>query len=163
MIEIKKANTTFDYSQIETLANTIWRDHYISVIGKPQVDYMLAKFQSVDAIAEQIEKGAEYFKIEYKKTSVGYLAIKKETDTLFLSKFYVLSDYRGKGIGKQAMSFIFEQAARHQLNQIKLTVNKDNSASIKIYEKLGFIKADKILIDIGNGFVMDDYLMVKEI
>ena len=61
------------------------------------------------------------------------------------------------------MRFIEQQAKIKQLKQIKLTVNKNNVDSLKFYEKVGFVKAEKILIDIGNGFVMDDYLMVKEV
>ena len=160
---IKLANSNSDFLIIETLANTIWREHYIPIIGKSQVDYMLKKFQSIDAIAKQIEKGFEYFIINYEKNPVGYMAIKVEAVALFLSKFYVINNFRGKGFGKEAMRFIEQQAKIKQLKQIKLTVNKNNVDSLKFYEKVGFVKAEKILIDIGNGFVMDDYLMVKEV
>ena len=50
MINIKSANTISDYQQIESLADTIWREHYIPIVGKPQIDYMLDKFQSLRAI-----------------------------------------------------------------------------------------------------------------
>jgi len=162
MIEITKSNTTPDYKQIEALADTIWREHYIPIVGKPQIDYMLDKFQSAKAIEKQVEDGFEYFSIFYDKTPVGYISIKQETNALFLSKIYVLSSFRGKKIGKAAMQFIEQKAKSYQLESIRLTVNINNTNAIKAYEKLGFIIVGPVVADIGNGFVMDDYLMTKQ-
>lgn len=161
MIEISKAQTELDYSIIEQLADTIWREHYIPFLGKPQIDYMLDKFQTVKAIESQINEGFEYFVITFKKKPVGYIAIKKETDALFLSKIYVLNTQRGQGIGKAAMQFVETKAKSYHLKAISLTVNKYNHNTIKAYEKLGFTNLGSIVIDIGNGFVMDDYKMLK--
>ncbi|GAA4952879.1 hypothetical protein GCM10023314_28020 [Algibacter agarivorans] len=161
MIEIAIANTTPDFLQIETLADTIWREHYIPIVGKPQIDYMLDKFQSAEAIEQQIIDGFEYFVLNYDKTPVGYISIRKENKALFLSKIYVLSSCRGKKIGKTAMLFIEEKAKDYQLKKIRLTVNINNTNSIKAYEKLGFKNVGPLITDIGNGFVMDDYEMVK--
>jgi ribosomal protein S18 acetylase RimI-like enzyme len=43
-----------------------------------------------------------------------------------------------------------------------LNVNKYNSA-IQFYHKIGFEIAKEEVIDIGNGFVMDDYVMEKQL
>ena len=40
-IEIKLAHTTPDYQQIESLADTIWREHYIPITGIGQVEHIL--------------------------------------------------------------------------------------------------------------------------
>lgn len=163
MIHIVPAHNTQDYLQIEALADTIWREHYIPIVGKPQIDYMLEKFQSAKAIEKQIETSYEYFTIFYDETPVGYISIKRETDALFLSKIYILSHYRGKKIGKTAMQFIEGKAKAYQLESIRLTVNIHNTNSIKAYEKLGFKTIGAIVADIGNGFIMDDYEMVKKL
>ncbi|WP_396601430.1 GNAT family N-acetyltransferase [Algibacter sp. R77976] len=163
MIKIEIATSTKDYLQIETLADTIWREHYIPIVGKPQIDYMLDKFQSAKAIESQVKDGFEYFSMFYNKIPVGYISIKQETDSLFLSKIYVLSNYRGKKIGKATMQFVENKAKSYQLKKIRLTVNIHNTNSIKAYEKLGFDNVGPIVADIGNGFVMDDYQMVKNL
>lgn len=163
MIEIIIANTTPDYQQIETLADTIWREHYIPITGLGQVEHMLKKYQSTEAISKQVEEeGFEYFVLIYNGTTVGYISIRKEKEWLFLSKIYVLSDYRGNKIGAKAMQFIEEKAKSYHLQTIMLTVNKNNTNSIKAYEKLGFINVGPVVKDIGNGFIMDDYLMTKK-
>ncbi|TGV00285.1 GNAT family N-acetyltransferase [Flavivirga rizhaonensis] len=163
MTEIIIADTKNHFLQIEKLANIIWREHYIPIVGKPQIDYMLDKYQSAGAIERQVAEGFEYFLMVYEETPVGYISVKKEDESLFLSKIYVLSSHRGKKIGKKAMLFIEAKAKDYQLKNIRLTVNINNTNAIKAYEKLGFINVGPLVTDIGNGFVMDDYQMAKTV
>ncbi|MEP5340240.1 MAG: GNAT family N-acetyltransferase [Algibacter sp.] len=164
MIEITPANTTSDYILIEGLADVIWRKHYIPIEGIGQVEYMLKKYQSAEAISKQITVDHfEYFVLTYNKSPVGYISFRSEKELLFLSKIYVLSDYRGKKIGKTAMQFIEEKAKVCNLKTIMLTVNKNNINSIKTYENLGFVNVFSVIKDIGGGYVMNDYRMEKQI
>lgn len=163
MTEIIIANTASDYKLIAQLADTTWREHYTPIIGLEQVEYMLTKYQSPDAISNQVDEGYKYFIITYEKTPVGYLSFNKEKEVLFLSKIYILIDYRGKKIGKAALQFIEDSSKKMGCNKIVLTVNKHNNNSILAYEKLGFINLGSIVMNIGNGFVMDDYKMEKSI
>ncbi|MDO7172755.1 GNAT family N-acetyltransferase [Mariniflexile sp. AS56] len=163
MIKILPAITPAHFQEIETLANTIWREHYIPIIGKAQVDYMLDKFQSAKTIAEQVQNGFDYFLITFEDTPACYIAIKTEEEALFLSKIYVLSTYRGKKIAKAGLLFIEEKAKKQGLKAIRLTVNINNTNAIKAYEKIGFVNVGSLVADIGNGFVMDDFEMVKAI
>ncbi len=153
-----------DISQIEAvekLAREIWTEHYTPIIGKHQVSYMLDKFQSADAISSQIKKGMEYFLIVEEEIPVGYMGLEFKQNELFLSKIYVLSSMRGKGIGRKAVAFAAEIAKKRNLSRITLTVNKGNISSIKAYEKIGFVNNGSIVSDIGHGFVMDDFRMEK--
>ena len=163
MIDIFLVNKEFHYVAIAKLAAIIWKEHYTPIIGNKQVVYMLDKYQSKNAIQEQIKEGAYYFLIKYHEENVGYFSYYKKETSLFLSKFYVLDKHRGKGIGKKAIYFIENKVLEINCNSISLTVNKYNSNSIKAYEKMGFKKTQDIVTDIGNGFVMDDYLMIKAI
>ena len=42
-----------------------------------------------------------------------------------------------------------------------LNVNKNNVQAIRAYEKSGFAIRESVVVDIGGGFVMDDYVMAK--
>ncbi|MHC4872334.1 MAG: GNAT family N-acetyltransferase [Planctomycetota bacterium] len=159
-MNIRKAENQLDYKTIAELADLIWHEHYSSVISKEQIDYMIEKFQSEKAVAEQIADGAEYFIFDEEERAIGYLAIEYKEDTLFLSKIYLLKEMRGKGYGRQAIEFIEDKAEQHNLNSITLTVNKENS-SVKAYKRIGFEILAPVVKDIGGGFVMDDYLMRK--
>ena len=151
------------FDLIAQLASTIWKEHYTPIIGPDQVAYMLNKFQSADAIAQQVSKGIHYYIIFYNSKPAGYLAFEKQLTELFLSKIYVSKDMRGKGIGKAAMDFVEREGRYLECQQISLTVNKNNTGSIRAYEKLGFHNLGGIVQDIGEGYVMDDFLLLKQL
>lgn len=156
----------FDDVQIKVivgLAREIWNEYFTAIIGKAQVDYMLDKFQSKKAITEQLEKGFLYFLIKVNNEVIGYIGVLPKEKKLFLSKLYVRSAERGKGYGREAIKFLEELAIKKGVNRISLTVNKNNSATIETYKKLGFEVRDHVIQDIGNGFVMDDYEMQKDL
>ena len=159
MIAVKKVDLLTEIEQISSLAREIWQEHYTSIIGIEQVEYMLSNFQSVTAIEQQIQDGYEYYLLVNNGAPVGYLSYGVESNYIFLSKIYVLSSSRGKGIGKKAIQHVVESAKKSQLDFIRLTVNKYNLKSIAAYKKIGFIVASEQVKPIGNGFVMDDYVL----
>ena len=161
MIDIVLAKSQLDIGLISQLANTIWHEHYTCIIGVAQVAYMVDKFQSQSAINQQIKCGYLYYIIKYKNKAVGYLCIKKDKDDLFLSKIYIDKENRGKKIGRTAMKFIETRAKEMECNAIALTVNKNNTNSIQAYQNMGFKSKGPIVIDIGDGFIMDDFKMEK--
>lgn len=152
--------TLADLPAIAELADIIWREHYTPIIGFEQVEYMLEKYQSVHAMAQQIAEGVSYFSMLHDRDLVGYLSFYPKDDALFLSKIYVAAEQRGRGLGKLAMQFAIRQARHMALSKIQLTVNKYNSGSIEAYKKMGFEVVDEVVMDIGSGFVMDDFVMV---
>lgn len=152
-------------SEIETtaqLAHKIWNQHYISIIGQDQVDYMVEKFQSVQAISDQFKKGYEYFLSYYQEKPSGYMALvaDEKEKKIMISKIYVDIKFRGLKLGSELLNFAIQKAKEKGCNLLWLTVNKNNSDSIRWYEKRGFKVKEKIVMDIGHGFVMDDYVMV---
>ena len=84
---------------VAALARETWTQHYVPIIGAAQVEYMLAKFQSTEAIARQIAaEGYEY----YLAPGAGYLALVPDPakKSLLLSKIYVKAAARGTGLGR---------------------------------------------------------------
>jgi len=148
-------------SLVEKLAEDIWTEHYTPIIGSDQVSYMLKNFQSVTAMHEQIKSGMVYYLIFTNSEAIGYLAVKKKVDEIFLSKIYILADRRGQGFGKEAMTFVESMTRDSNFNVLSLTVNKNNDIALKAYEKLGFVNQGPLETDIGEGYIMDDFLMRK--
>lgn len=172
MVSILQANNKEQLRAIEQIARFIWQEHYTPIIGKEQLEYMLEKFQSTDVMLEQLTEGYRYYSISehlepYNFCNpedillIGYFAIKPEEDSLFISKFYLHPNGRGKGYAHTMLKFIKEQAAKDGLSKLRLTVNKHNTKTITIYEKMGFVKKEAAVFDIGNGYVMDDFIMEK--
>ncbi len=148
--------------QVISLAREIWTEHYTSIIGIEQVNYMLDKFQSNSVIKQQIDEGLHYFLLG-NDIPIGYLALKVESPDLFVSKIYLIASFRNQGYGKLLMQFTENFGQENNCTQLKLTVNKYNLTTIQAYKKLGFTQKREVVFDIGNGYIMDDYEMVKPI
>ena len=162
-MEINKISTQEQLTTIEDLAYEIWHQHYTPIIGKDQVEYMLEKYQSAEAMAEQIKNGSQYFLMLDENIPLGYMSADLLADRLFLSKFYVTKSARGKGYGRTMMAYLETLAKKNNLNKISLTVNRYNTGSIAMYEKVGFSISGSVVNDIGEGFFMDDYQMEKRV
>ena len=144
-------------SLLSKVATAIVRAFYDPILGTAQNDYMLEKFQSEQAISSQIENGYVYYLTLLEEDPIGFFAFYPRADALYLSKFYLRSDARGKGYGKGALSFICEQAVQAGYYAIELNVNVHNP-TIAIYERMGFRRIRSEKIDIGCGYYMDDYV-----
>lgn len=162
-MKILAADTPTDFAAIEKLAGEIWRSHYTPIIGEAQVEYMLRKFQSREAMQQQLSEGYEYYMLLLEEELVGYMAFRQDEKEIFLSKIYVLASRRGEGLGRQMLEFVESEVRKRGLEAIRLTVNKHNTYSIRAYLKMGFEKTRPLVMDIGGGFVMDDYEMYKSL
>lgn len=156
---LRTINTMDQIEEVCKLADEIWTEHYTPIIGKAQVEYMLDKFQSPSAVVQQLKEGYRYYFIMSEGHTAGYAAIKPEETRLFLSKIYVCRAYRQQGLAGRAVQSIAELARKLNLDRIYLTVNKHNDQSIAAYERMGFAKVKEAIAEIGNGYVMDDYIM----
>jgi len=120
---------------------------------------MLELFYSDERIRSEIEEGISWEILMDKENPVGYLVCKIEEEKLFISKIYLKAETRGKGFGKLLLDCAIELAKQNQKESIYLNVNKENEDSICFYERNGFEKIDEGVFDIGNGYVMDDFIL----
>ena len=145
------------------LAQEIWPENYIKILSQEQISYMMEMMYSTDVIRDQMLNGVEFFLISYENKNIGYLALEKEykfINDLYIHKIYLLKEMQLKGIGKEIMRQIFEKAIQQRLNSVSLNVNRFNNA-VKFYEKMGFDIEYQEDIDIGMGYLMEDYVMRK--
>ena len=155
-VEIKLNNV----SELAKLTSEIWHEYWTCILPDEQIDYMIDKFQSEVAITNQINSEKyTYFYILYNNQKAGYIGLSDKQDYLFLSKLYIKKEFRHNGIGTEAFDFIKDYAGKNNFNKIQLTVNKYNKNTINAYIKWGFKTIDSVITDIGNNFVMDDYIM----
>lgn len=156
---LKAVETDKELIHLSQLANEIWHEYFPALLSEAQIDYMVKKFQSYDALKTAIESGYEYFLLKKGEMPVGYVGIHEEERLLFLSKLYLRKDYRGKGLGYDMLKTVLETAERRKKEGVYLTVNRFNATAIRLYTKIGFQTVKEQLADIGNGFVMDDFIM----
>ena len=165
MNTFEKVRDQISIDIVVTLANEIWNQHFVPIIGQDQVDYMLDKFQSFNAIAKQLNDGYEYYIISNDRKVVGYLGLLSEDNLnrMMISKIYIKSEVRRLGVGDSALKFSKELSKERKINTIWLTVNKHNKDTIEWYLRKGFVVIEEFKKDIGSGFFMDDFIMEKNI
>ncbi|MBI5870938.1 MAG: GNAT family N-acetyltransferase [Actinobacteria bacterium] len=165
-MKLTRVTSSEQIEAVAALAQEIWNQHFVPIIGQEQVDYMLEKFQSAPAIAGQISGGNMYYLIEVEGQAAGYFAlapVPEQKDELQLSKIYVRDDYRGCGLGSDSLEFVEALCGQMGIRELWLTVNRNNSATIEFYRRRGFTIESEVVQEIGGGFVMDDFRMTRTI
>ncbi|ULQ53792.1 GNAT family N-acetyltransferase [Flavihumibacter fluvii] len=153
-----------DISTIGYLAHQIWPSAYQDILSPEQLEYMLQLFYSPAALEHQILESDHRFIIaEIDLEEVGFASFSAINDATWkLHKLYVLPGLQGKGIGRALVDMVEEEVRTHNGAHLVLNVNKNNPA-IHFYESLGFSIEKEQVIDIGHGYVMDDYVMGKDV
>ena len=150
-------------SVIHDLAKKIWHQHYGSILSKAQIDYMMETIQSTATISQSIQsKKLVFYLLEDNQKFIGYFAYEILEYSVLLSKCYLEKSSQGKGYFSKVLAFITDIAKTHHKDQLVLYVNKYNP-SLQIYEAVGFSITNSFQFDIGQGYIMDDYEMVKKI
>ncbi|MCI6675915.1 MAG: GNAT family N-acetyltransferase [Clostridiales bacterium] len=157
----QKVESEEEIELLAATANEIWHEYFPCILTNDQIDYMVAKFQSKQPMTEQIQDGYLYYLVKMDDTIIGYIGLHPEEEKLFLSKLYLKKEARNHGYASKMLAFIEHTAKELRLNAIYLTVNKYNEHTIAVYKNKGFVTIKDQVADIGNGFVMDDYVMEK--
>jgi ribosomal protein S18 acetylase RimI-like enzyme len=89
--------------------------------------------------------------------------VDEATGRFFISKIYLLPEARGRGYCSRVIEFYTELCLERGLSAMYLTVNKNNKLGLRAYRGNGFYVAEEVVLEIGDGFVMDDYIMQKDV
>ncbi len=159
-------NTDSNFTDIRAIANEVWPKTYGSILGQAQFDYMMEMMYSIASLQLQAnEKQHHFILAKENEIAVGFASYEfncNQTSKTKIHKIYILSTQQGKGIGKILLDYIAMEAGKHNNTALFLNVNKYNPAQ-HFYKKLGFEITEEEVIDIGQGYVMDDYVMEKSI
>jgi diamine N-acetyltransferase len=165
MISIEK-NRDSNFTTIRDIAKEVWPIAYGAILSKEQLDYMMEMMYSVEALQLQAETKNHHFILAIEDgKALGFASYEmncNKTNKTKIHKIYILSTQQGKGIGKTLIDYIETEAKNDNQEALILNVNKYNPAQ-QFYKKLGFSISFEEVIDIGEGYVMDDYVMEKEI
>jgi N-acetylglutamate synthase-like GNAT family acetyltransferase len=157
-----------DIATIRDIATITCPDAYGTYISMAQLNYMLDMMYSDDSLLNQMNNGHQFYIAEHDGEAIGFASVSKEANnTCKLNKLYVLPTAQktgaGKssqksGVGKALLFKTIDFATSVAANCLYLQVNKQNNAQ-HFYSKHGFTIREAAVLDIGGGFVMDDYIM----
>lgn len=165
-IDFKLIQTQEQIDKLSSLAFEIWREHFPKIIGGAQTEYMLIKFLSPSAIRENIANNMQFFAYvepQNPEEYLGFCAILPDNTGLYLSKFYVKKEFRGKRLSSQAIDFLKAICKENNYPRLYLSCNKNNLNTIEIYQHFGFKNIKSVKEEIGDGFYFDDYVFEMKI
>lgn len=148
------------------LAGVIWRLHYPGIISYAQIEYMLGKMYSLDTLREELRnRGVQFVRLLVDGRFVGFAAHGPTAvpGVMKLHKCYLLPEMHGRGFGSRLLQHCERAACGLGARRLILAVNKRNTKAIAAYQRNGFTVAEAVITDFGSGFVMDDYIMAKDL
>ena len=157
-MQFRKADIS-DIPVIQQIAEKAWRPTYGHILSEEQTLYMLDMMYSSEVLKKQMNSSIAFYLVVDAQQPLGYFSFEiTEPDRMKLHKIYLDPDQKSKGTGSQIIEFVKQNALQAGVKHLELNVNKYNSA-VQFYEKLGFTRAKEMVLDIGHGYVMDDYVM----
>lgn len=154
-----------DVQVIATLAETIWRHHYVNIISAAQIEYMLRQRYRPELIGQQLLNPDIWWrKLVLNGVIIGFSCCMRTRNPgeLKIDKLYIHHDHHRKGYGALLVADTIRILQENNLQSLILTVNKNNHGAVSAYQYYGFAITGDSIVDIGKGFVMNDYLMVLE-
>lgn len=173
--------------QLSNMASEIWHEYWPAIIGEEQTAYMVEMFHAPAVLRHEIDHDNYrfWFLQDEQGKLVGYTgaaveefsgtnehdrAITRSTTVnerwprrLFISKIYLYARERGKHYASRVIEFYEDLCRAEGLPAMYLTVNRGNELALRAYQGRGFSIVDEMDNDIGNGYVMNDFAMAKEI
>lgn len=160
------AATTSDLPAIAALARVIWRASFREIISPAQIEFMLGWMYSLERLKAEIQvQGIHFEQLLVADELAGFASygLTSKPGVYKLHKLYVHPGQQGRGLGSQLLGHCAQRAASLGAQQMILAVNKRNRRAIHTYRRNGYRVVDSTITDIGGGFVMDDYVMAKDL
>lgn len=162
MITIRKALIE-ELPIVQKIAHQTWPDTFAEILSPAQIEYMLDKMYNLKTLESQmVEKGQIFLLAGEEGRFLAFAAFElnnSEGGKTKLHKIYILPSAQGIGLGKKLIKEVCNQAKEKGQKSLLLNVNKFNHSAIDFYQYLGFKEVYREVIDIGNGYVMDDVVM----
>ena len=160
MIEVVKVNKQH-IPTIRALAQEYWPVAFVSILSASQIAYMMEMMYSHSALEEQMNRGHQFAIASRNGAKVGYMSYEIDcegTGKTKIHKLYIAPNFQRMGVGKAMVDFVSQQALLANNSALFLNVNKYNNKAISFYNKHQFQLVKEEEIDIGDGFIMDDYV-----
>jgi len=155
-----------DIEAVAALARTIWQEAYAEIISQSQIDYMLEQRYNASRLAEELSLDGYWWDQAFVDGErVGFAAcnLTGRPGEIKLDKLYVLPACQRNGVGGALITRVLDHGREAGCDTLILAVNKQNARAIAAYEKHGFHVRESVRVDIGGGFVMDDFIMARSI
>jgi ribosomal protein S18 acetylase RimI-like enzyme len=160
-MKITAAYTREQFETMEALGRRIVPIFYAQYLPVELGEWLREHSHTVDAFEAQTGEGYRHYMVEMEEEPVGYFALHEEDRMMVLTQFYLLQEWRGRGIGQRVMDFIHREAEELRVRGVEVLVLRNNIPAVGLYRKNGFIVMEEVLTPMGMGQTVEDYIMRK--
>ena len=164
-IEISAVSAA-DVDAIAALARLVWQDAYPGIISQEQIDFMLEQRYNAARLREEVGGAGVWWDqiaVDGQLAAFSCSLLGATPGEVKLDKLYVAPARQRLGLGGRLIARVIEHALANDCGTLILAVNKRNERAIAAYRQHGFAVRHAVCVDIGNGFVMDDFIMAKSL
>ena len=158
--------TAPELAEVIALAHRIWHAHYPGIISPAQIDYMLTQRYSVERLQRELAMPEIRWELARQaRQLLGFASTihLPEMQELKLDKIYVAPAAQSQGVGRALVASALARAQTLACHALILAVNKNNKSAIRAYHRFGFVVRAEAKVDIGAGFIMDDFIMARSL
>lgn len=142
---------------VQRIAHLTWPSAYSTILTPAQMYYMLDMMYSSASLIDQMDKGHRFY-VEDREVPDGFFSVRTNGDQMKVEKIYVCPSSQGQGLGKELMLSALRLARDEGSRSVVLNVNRNNKA-LHFYKSLGFEIVSEVDIEIGRGYLMEDYVL----
>ena len=157
--------TPADIGFVAALARVVWQQTYPGIISQQQIEFMLEQRYDPSRILEELTMpGIWWDQAIVDGELAGFSScLITAAGEMKIDKIYVDPRRQRSGIGARLIDQVSGRALANGCRTLILAVNKSNERAIAAYRKHGFAVREAVCVDIGNGFVMDDFIMARSL
>ena len=152
-----------EVESIQTMAARIWWDCYRGMIPDAQISRMLDWMYEPARVADEMKSGIRWEWLIIDETCAGYLSWELRDGALHLHKLYLEKSWHGQGHGQRMLAHVEQRARAAGAGWIELRVNRANERALRAYRRAGYQRVADDVRDIGDGFVMDDHILSRDV
>jgi ribosomal protein S18 acetylase RimI-like enzyme len=158
--------TAADVEAVAALARRVWQHTYLGIISQQQIDYMLDQRYRTQLVNEELGMDTIWWdQLRVDGQLAGFVSclLTGTPGEMKLDKLYVDPQRQRLGMGRRLVDQVLARALAAGCQTLILAVNKGNEKAIAAYRKQGFAVRESVCVDIGGGFVMDDFIMARSL
>lgn len=166
IVSFQRASNDAGLETIRGLAEKIWPQTFAPILPPDQIPYMMRMMYDLEVLRRELAGGIRWETVSVDGIPSGYLSwgpCEGKPGTAKVHKVYLLPERQGRGIGQAMLDHVAGCCREEGYGRLLLAVNKRNERAIRAYRRNGWRVDSARVKDIGGGFVMDDWLMTKEL
>ena len=160
-----------DLDKLQSIGYETYDETFRAMNSQETIDkYLQESFNKKKLFSELSNKDCKFYFLYSENELAGYFKVNdtlaqtdiNDANSIELERIYIKKEYKGKGLGKKLINFVFQLAQEMKKDYVWLGVWEKNVDAISFYTKMGFHEAGRHSIRMGDE-LQNDLIMKKSI